>query len=230
MVFKITRSDVKNKGFVRKREISDEISVLIADSLWARKVDKFIIRNLTTNEVSDTELELLSLGIDLKLQGANKSIIDTIVAFKEYDDRYRNEPGKPDLHREKMKLLSDLSKDSSEILPRRYRNALTSIKANKDIMVLQSDKGKECVVCYRRTYLTLLEDHFSNTSHYQPVDVADEAGMDLDCMTNDLIDKLNSLAAGAPNLRHKNSLKAFSLLRNLVFPQAMLVLKHTKLA
>ena len=52
-------------------------------------------------------------------------------------------------------------------------------------MVVQSDKGKECVVCYRTTYLTLVEAHFSNTNLYKPVDMVDIAGRNLETMTRD---------------------------------------------
>ena len=57
---------------------------------------------------------------------------------------------------------------------------------NRHVMVVQSDKGKETIVCYRHTYLALLKGHFSNTNFYQPVGEDDVAGFDLECMTEDL--------------------------------------------
>lgn len=57
-----------------------------------------------------------------------------------------------------------------------------------------SDKGKQTVVCYQKTYDTLQEAHFSNVNHYKPVEVNYISGMDLDSMKVELTDKLNILA------------------------------------
>ena len=115
-----------------------------------------------------------------------------------------------------------MSKDNRKVLPRRYDRALVSLKGNKDVMVVQSDKGKETVICYRTTYLALLDDHFSDTNYYQPVANSDVPGHDLEHMTEDFKRDLNLLAANAPDEHHKKSLKVLVLLRTPGFQRVEL--------
>ena len=83
-------------------------------------------------------------------------------------------------------MLTDLHKDNTHILPRRYERALTSLKANKNIKIMVSDKGKQTIVCYTTTYTFLMEAHFSDRDVYQPVDDSDLAGRDLNTMKEEL--------------------------------------------
>ena len=85
VLFEVTRAQCKNKGNEGEDEINNEISGLIGNSTWQKLVNVSRVRNLTTNEVNTQELELLSLGIDFRLQGAKKSIMDTAVAFHKYE-------------------------------------------------------------------------------------------------------------------------------------------------
>ena len=113
--------------------------------MWQRQVRPNKVLNLT-NKVNTLQLEILSLGLDLKLKPGNKNLLDIYVAFQQYDYRYRNESQKPDLHFAKTHLISKISKDFNKVLPKRYFDAIRKLGLNKDIMVLQSDKGKQCVV------------------------------------------------------------------------------------
>ena len=83
-----------------------------------------------------------------------------------------------------------MSKDRRNVFPGRYNKALRSLESNKNVMVVQSDKGRETVVCYRSTYSALLEEHFSNTDFYQTVGESDIVGQDLTSMTNNLTENL----------------------------------------
>ena len=75
------------------------------------------VLNLTENEVNTEELEILSLGTDFKLQNGKIILLDTAVSFEKFDYRHRGMAGKPDLHHEKLKLLSDIHRDNRLILP-----------------------------------------------------------------------------------------------------------------
>ena len=97
VLFRDTKAQGNKIGFNMGKEINNEIQALIRDSVWAKQVNVDRVCNLTTGEVNTHELELLSLGCDFKLQGSNKTILDTIVAFHNFEHLYRNEPGKPDL-------------------------------------------------------------------------------------------------------------------------------------
>ena len=202
---------VKERGSARWSEIENERVDLIRDSFWSKHVNIAKVCNLTHNELNTTELEILSLGIDFRLQGADRSIIDTIIGFERYDARYRSKPGYSDLHNDKVKLLSSLAKDKKDTLPLRYRKALTTLKANKNIKVTLSDKGKQTVVVYRSTYTALSDDHFSNRDLYTPVVESDIAGMDLDSLTGELISKLNILANEATDQNTKRLIKHWSV-------------------
>ena len=201
---------------------------MIRDSIWQKQIDTSKVRNLTTNEISTHALELLSLGADFRLQGSNKSILDTIIAFYMFETIHRNEPGRPDLQRDKVKLVSSMKKDTKKSLPRRYDVALKSLETNRNIMVVQSDKGKETIVCYRNTYLILLESHFSNINFYQIVGEEDDAGFDLDCMTNNLKNYIDLLAEGAPDQIHKKLIKSLHPPKEPRFPEGRISLKTHK--
>ncbi|CAL4128418.1 unnamed protein product, partial [Meganyctiphanes norvegica] len=138
VVFKATKDIIGKFGEAREREIVEEIRELIRVSAWQKLVKPSKVRNLTTNEVNTTELELLSLGIDFKLQTGNSSLVELSVAFQQFKYKYQYEVGYPDLHFAKTHLISKISKDNSQILPKRYNNAIKSLKGNNNIMVLQS--------------------------------------------------------------------------------------------
>ena len=80
-------------------EVKTEVNALIQDSPWQHHVDVDRVCNLTSDQVSATELELLSLGMDFKLGCARSSIIDAIVGFETYDTKHRYTPGFHDLQR-----------------------------------------------------------------------------------------------------------------------------------
>ena len=87
------------------------------------------------------------------------------------------------MHRIKAELILSIDKDNMKALPQRYINAIKSLKANRNVIVCHSDKGKETVVCHRDTYLSLIHNHFSDTRLYNPVEATDISGNDLKHMT-----------------------------------------------
>ena len=101
----------------RETEIVNEIHGLIRQSRWQNIVSLDKVLNLTVNEVGNDELEVLSLGTDFKLQSGNEVILDTAVGFESFDYRHRGKSNKPDIQREKVKLLSDIHKDNKLLLP-----------------------------------------------------------------------------------------------------------------
>ena len=219
---------VKERCSLRRSEIMNERSVLISGSNWSKHVNTAKVRNLTDNELNNTELEVLSLGCDFRLQGSDRSIIDTIIGFERYDARYKNKSGYSDLHNDKVKIVSSLEKDRMDTLPLRYRKALVTIKANKNIMVTLSDKGKETIVVYKSTYLSLSEAHFSNRDLYTPVEESDITGMDLKSLTTELISKLNALANEANDPNTKRIIKSLMPPDEPRFPEARVNLKTHK--
>lgn len=152
--------EAKARESGRVTEIISEIRSLIRESRWQNIVSPGKVLNLTDNEVGDEELEVLSLGIDFKLQSGNEIILDVAVGFESFDFKHKSESNKPDLQRDKVKLLSDIHKDSGLLLPRRYLKALRSLKANENIKVVQADKGRQVVICYMTTYRNLANSHF----------------------------------------------------------------------
>merc|ERR1712240_247755 len=122
------------------------------------------------------------------MEGGNSILLDVFASFEKFAHRYR--------------------KDNNLILPRRYHNALKSIKANNNIKVIQSDKGRQVVICYVTTYLSLVESHYGNTSLYQPVDEADVAGHDLERMCKEFNEELNIIARQVPNDDHRKLIQS----------------------
>ena len=191
-------------------------------------MDKSKVLNLTTNELSDTELEVLSLGLNFKLQGTNNSIIEAFEGFERFDAQYSNKGWKPSLRMTKKETLLALKADKVEILPLRYTEAIKSIRANERIKVVLSDKGKRTVVCYASTYETILLDHYSNTALYQPVCEEDIAGRDLETMTQELIDKLKILANKTNDQNTTKIIKSLMPPSVPKFPQGRVNLKVHK--
>ena len=225
---KLTEKQVKPKGVEREAEIMNEVSGLISVSQWRNIVSPHKVLNLTDNEVSNEELEILSLGADFKLQGGNSILLDVFASFEKFAHRYRKDKDIPDLHPEKLKVLSDIDKDNNLILPRRYHNALKSIKANNNIKVIQSDKGRQVVICYVTTYLSLVESHYGNTSLYQPVDEADVAGHDLERMCKEFNEELNIIARQVPNDDHRKLIQSLGPPAIPKFPEGRVNLKTHK--
>ena len=228
VMFKVTKAEMEKFGDTREKEMRNEINDLIRVSKWQSLVNTDKVCNLTTNEVSTVELEVLSLGLDFKLENSERSMFDAHVAFHKFDSKYQGEPGKPDLHRDKVKFMSDIHNDKSKILPLRYNNAMKSLNSNANIKIVLSDKGKQVVICHMTTYIALTNGHFSNTDLYQPVGVDDIAGYDLDTMKNDLITELTLLANRAPDRHHKKIIKSLFPSDNSRFPEGRINLKTHK--
>ena len=150
------------------------------------------------------------MGTDFRLGSSRASVIDVVAGFQTYESKYRYKPGYLDLQREKVRVLSNLHKDNTPTFPRRYDKALISLRSNKNIKVLVSDKGKQTVVCYTSTYNILLATHYSDTDTYKPVEESDVTGWDLEAMTDDLSKKLHDVARRVPDQDIKNSLGALS--------------------
>ena len=223
-----TRFLVRTQEKSKTGQVNDEISELISRSNWQKIVDTSRVLNLTTGELNDIELEVLSLGLNFKLQGTNSTIIGTFEGFEDFEKRYLNSVSKPSLTMVRKDTLLSLKTAKVEILPLRYTNALKSIRANKNVRVLLSDKGKRTVVCYSTTYETLLSDHYSNTTLYQPVEESDKAGHDLDTMSNELNVKLNILIKNTKDEDTKKIIKSLKPPVNPRFPQGRVSLKVHK--
>ena len=95
-------------------------------------------------------------------------------------------------------------------------------------MVVESDKGRETVVCYRSTYSALLEEHFSNTDFYQTVGESDIVGQDLTSVTNNLTNDINLMAAEAPDEYHRKIIKSLLPHKETKFPEGRISLKTHK--
>ena len=113
-------------------------------------------------------------------------------------------------------------------MPRRYNLAHNSLRANRNIKIVISDKGKQTVVCYRTTYDALVNAHFGDGSLYHPVEETDIAGRDLDQMTSDLKAELNRLANKAPDEYHKKLIKSLCPPKFTRFPEGRVNLKPHK--
>ena len=223
-----TKFLVESHGKDRLDQTKIEIDGLIKNSNWQKLVDTSRVLNLTTNELSNNELEVLSLGLNFKLQGTNNSIIGTFEGFERFDYQYKGQVGKPNLTLVKKETLVALNADKDEILPQRYTEAINSIKANKRVKILLSDKGKRTVACYSRTYDALLNSHYSDITHYQPVGNDDISGRDLTEMTNEFIDKLNNLARESNDPNAKNIIKGLMPPTVPRFPRGRVNLKVHK--
>ena len=91
-----TRLIAEQLGQVRRAQVIEEIQELQRNSNWSKFVNASKVCNLTTNELNNHELELLSLGLDFKLQGASSSLIETFEGFERFNARYSCKADKPD--------------------------------------------------------------------------------------------------------------------------------------
>ena len=64
---------------------------LIRKSWWSKLFDVSRVRNLTINQVESHKFEVISLGIDFRLPGDKKSILDPVVAFYIFETIYNSD-------------------------------------------------------------------------------------------------------------------------------------------
>ena len=107
-------------------------------------------------------------------------------------------------------------------------NGLKTLKSNDNIKVVQSDKGRQVVICYMTTYQALVESHFGNTSLYKPVEETDIAGYDLERMKKDFQDELTIIARQDPDERNRNFIESLGPPTTPRFPEARVSLKTHK--
>ena len=223
-----TRLIAEQLGQVRRAQVIEEIQELQRNSNWSKFVNASKVCNLTTNELNNHELELLSLGLDFKLQGASSSLIETFEGFERFNARYSCKPDKPDLRLAKKDTLLAIHTSKVDPLPWQYLKAIKTIKSNQNIKVTQSDKGKDVVCCYKRTYDCLLQSHFGDINLYQPVDRDDTSGCDIRSMAREFTDKLDKLIKESSDARAKKIVKDLMPPKSTKFPKGRVSLKVHK--
>ena len=222
------KHEAKTLESKREAGIISGIRDLIRESCWQNMVNPGKVLNLTVNEVSNEELEILSLGTDFKLQTGNEIILDVAVGFENFDFKHKHESNKPDLQRDKVRLLSDIHKDNKLILPRRYFKALRSLKANGNIKVVQADKGRQVTIIYMETWRNLINNHYGDTMVYKPVEPDDVAGYDLKRFTDDFNQELNDILNQYPDEGHRKIAETCRPRGETRFPKGRVNLKTHK--
>ena len=214
VALEVTEFIRKSNSEIRMQRINEDIERMISNSNWSKFVDASRVCNLTSNQVNNTELELLSLGLDFKMQGTNSSILGVFEGFERFKERYDHRADMPNLRTCKKNTLMDLHSKRVDSLPVRYLKAIKSLKSNKDVKIVQSDKGKVVVVCYTSTYDALVTAHFSDVTHYEPVHDDDISGRDLASMTRDFQEKIKKL------ISESNDHHARKILKDLLPPDS----------
>ncbi|BHF60373.1 hypothetical protein SprV_0100333800 [Sparganum proliferum] len=117
-----------------------------------------LVHNLSSKSLTSTQLAVLGRGATFNT--ADAAPPEFIAAFESVLQLTQTSEETKELIRHKTSLLMQHTK--SEILSKEEQQALKSLKADKDIIIVSADKGRSTVVLYKSDYqkkaLSLLDD------------------------------------------------------------------------
>ena len=156
-------------------------------SRWGSVGRTDLVDNRSTRELTQTEVEALSLGLKFDIGYSGTSISKLV--------RKNNRYSSHDLDNGFIQGLAiashAMARSASSNLPRRYVQALTSLAADKSINISSSDKGGGIVIIdnaeYLEKMLALLDDH--KTYRKVPAGSHTEAARDFERTARTLLNR-----------------------------------------
>ena len=133
-----------------------------------------MVLNLSSRQLSDTEIRVLARGFNFRPSLPDLPILDYIVATEAYiKDANVDEVNAALIrntvitHIEKMKVKQSYKPTRSNLSPDEWK-ALKSLRNDHSIMIIPADKGNKTVILDRDLYLEKLENR---TVNHHPVNV-----------------------------------------------------------
>ena len=153
-----TSIDVVNLNLTRKtrkykQHLSEKMSILCNNSIWKTFSNTSLVTNLSNYRLTDTELELLGLGLGFSIGPSKNSILQIISSFC--------------ANKNIIPLIAKNLCNNTIRFPARYQNALNSLKKNKNIIIRRADKGAGIVLLNYIDYISKAENMLNDASTYE---------------------------------------------------------------
>jgi hypothetical protein len=176
----------EKKVFAQRSRLSSLVDRLCSDSIWCKFSCSDNVVNLSNYSLKLYETEILGYGLNFALP-ANRHHFPRF--FRNLN--FQNSSHQNDLLSSVFgSIYSDLA-SFSKSLPKRYLDALLSLKRNSSIKVCPADKGGKIVILNSCDYVNKLSVMFSDSSTYKPIN------------SNPLIKMQSSFNLGLKNLVFK---------------------------
>ena len=159
------KRNIQDKNDSQAKLLDQKLSTLCRESKWKDIGRPELVTNISTHQLTDTELEALSLGLKFSTGLGKHKFTDLITRNYRHTDS--------DFTKgfiQGILLTATTSPNNETSIPKRYVRALENLKNKEDIYITQSDKGGGIVIMDRGTYhekmFSLLQDErtYSKTS------------------------------------------------------------------
>ena len=147
----------------QQKNLEKKLLHLCANSPWKQAGNPDIVRNVSSRQLSNTEIEALSLGMKFDSGKDKMSFVEHVNKNYKWDD--------PDVEKGfaqgVLACCKALADEESNSMPRRYAKALKTLANDKSIVITQADKGGGLVIIDRAEYRQKMQDMLSNQDTYQ---------------------------------------------------------------
>ena len=156
------QEELKRLNEQQRNNLNSKLATLCKTSMWRTAGRRSLINNMSSRELSESEVEALSLGYKYNTGKDNATYVDHVNKNYHYEDD----------HAEKgfiqgivacCKALADKEINS---IPKRYQEALENLAKDPKIIVTQADKGGGIVILDKTEYEKKMEDLLSDHGTY----------------------------------------------------------------
>ena len=162
---------VAKENAVYKRQLQSakqdsRLKRLCEQSCWAKAPILASVKNLSSYVLTQSELELLGLGLAFSCPPKADAVIDVLDSLNNLQSYASGIVSElQTLKGLAINGLKDLMKSKAG-LPKRFRLAKQSLQRKRDIIILKSDKGNSTVIIDKAEYVRAGEDMLADTNVY----------------------------------------------------------------
>ena len=157
------QEELKKANEKQRISLSNKLAALCRNSPWKTAGRSELITNLSSRQLSENEVEALSLGYKFSTGKDSATYVDHVNKNYKYEDS----------HAEKgfiqgivacCKALADKEKNS---MPKRYQLALEELAKDQSLVITQADKGGGIIILDKTEYDKKMEELLSDPDTYQ---------------------------------------------------------------
>ncbi|XP_076057217.1 uncharacterized protein LOC143034752 [Oratosquilla oratoria] len=142
----------------QKEKLKQKLDILYEKSNWKDMGRQDLITNLSKKTLTNTEREVLSLGLKFDTGNDQDSYAELVSRNYKWNDTDVDKGFKQGI----LLCCKAFSDNKTSQIPRRYKKALQDLKNDQEIIITQADKGGGIMIMDRTDYInkmnTLLED------------------------------------------------------------------------
>ena len=156
-------SKLQNERRTQEEKLGRKLKAICDSSEWNKIGRTELIRNLSSRQFSDIEIQALSLGLKFD-SGVQKEMYADLI-LKNY--RWSEKDIEKGFKQGVISCFQALKKEEPPGLPRRFKEALTKLSDQKDIIITQADKGGGIVILDKMDYINKMNDLLNDTETYR---------------------------------------------------------------